>query len=842
MGDDGGEHAFVGSAAASGVGFRGPGRGESSGASMKVPPDSEFEDPLEESLAGLMKREILELPRDPSVLAHSGGLNLVRLLGAGGMGLVFLAEHESVPGPIAAKVLRPELTERPQLVRRFREEVGVLRRLAHPHIVPLVPTERRVSDEILLMPYYSQGSLRNRLRQGASLVRAEMLLIAIQLAEALSYAHARLVLHGDIKPENILLEQTNHVRLADFGLARGFDPFGCDPDLSRFREGTLPYLSPQGAVGDAEDTRADIYAFGAVLYEMLTGKAPYFEQSREVMRHAIRDGAPTRVTVLCPQADPDLVRVCERAMARRLRDRYATMEDVLEDLQQIKRGLPLESQKPFAPRAGRLGFFWRWRLAIGLLAMVIVVLLGLVIGRGYRLEQLGAFDSRHVTRWEHASGVQWDGLPGLELSIARPAGLLIFDKDGALLCDWKPDNTDYRWSKAASPLDLDGDGRPEIAYMRGDEQKTVIEYVNQHPKRVAQFEAKSSPLDDRNFTFTTELVPDAVVSPSASMTGRRSLIAMTTTYYSDPSAGPWNRGVIAFDIETGEALWQYLTGGPPGSISVCDLNGDNKSDVVFATATVNNGNIAPDGSSDSAAYLYALSQSGELMWRKELGGIHSGLVVIGSANVSGNDPEIYVRLGRGEWGYEADGALPSRLIRLDGEGQITGEVVSQSVFVNATTLEFDEQAKPEILAVDREGRAVLLRDFEVVAERDLATERSHWETKWDRVEAQFLAPGRYLSGSEYQIAVMVSARVHYGEPNPGNASQPPSVRELQDARLIVLDRDLETVASFPVPQVEGRPDLSGRYRGWDMDGDGRLEIVWLGSDVRIFSLERRMGW
>lgn len=393
---------------------------------MKVPPVSEFEDPLE----GLIVREILDLPRDPSALGRSGGLRLVRLLGAGGMGLVYLAEQEGAPGQMAAKVLRPELVERPELVRRFREEAAVLQRLAHPHIVPILAAERGVSSEILLMPFYPEGSLRNRLRRGTPLARAEVILIAIQLAEALSYAHARLVLHGDIKPENILFEQANHLRLADFGLARGFDPFGCDPDLLRIQEGTLPYISPQGAVGDPEDTRADIYAFGAVLYEMLTQKAPYFEHSTDLTRQTIREGAPTSVPLLSREADPDLVRVCELAMARPLGDRYASMEDVLGDLQQIKRGLHLDRQERVSPRRWITVIPYRsWILLGVLLVVALVVLLGFVAGRGYRLEPIDAFESRHVTRWEQARVVQWDGLAGLELSIARDEGLLIFDKE-----------------------------------------------------------------------------------------------------------------------------------------------------------------------------------------------------------------------------------------------------------------------------------------------------------------------------------------------------------------------------------------------------------------------------
>jgi sugar lactone lactonase YvrE len=161
--------------------------------------------------------------------------------------------------------------------------------------------------------------------------------IASQIAEALRYAHQRGIIHRDLKPANILLAANDKACLADFGLARTvFNDSIVDVE-SRQGEGTAPYMSPAVAAGNAEDTRCDIYAFGAVLYEMLTGEPPYKGQTREILSKIVA-GPPKSIATLNPKADKGLVTVAEGAMARELRDRYADMTDVLTDLERIKEG------------------------------------------------------------------------------------------------------------------------------------------------------------------------------------------------------------------------------------------------------------------------------------------------------------------------------------------------------------------------------------------------------------------------------------------------------------------------------------------------------------------------
>jgi sugar lactone lactonase YvrE len=162
--------------------------------------------------------------------------------------------------------------------------------------------------------------------------------IATQVADGLSFAHRTGIIHRDLKPANILVAANDRVCIADFGLARTFFNDTIVDVENRTLEGTAPYMSPAVAAGDAEDTRCDIYSFGALLYEMLTGHAPYKGRTTKEILDKIIAGPPQRITALNPAADPRLVAVSEKAMARELRDRYADMRDALKDLEQIKEG------------------------------------------------------------------------------------------------------------------------------------------------------------------------------------------------------------------------------------------------------------------------------------------------------------------------------------------------------------------------------------------------------------------------------------------------------------------------------------------------------------------------
>jgi serine/threonine protein kinase len=304
------------------------------GEGSPMPPVSVFAGPIAE----LVGHRLLSPPTRPGLLASLARFEVVRVLGGGGMGVVVLARDADKGTDVAIKLIRPELVSAQRMVHRFVKEAGHLQKLKHPNVVPVLEVSDRPEGPYFVMPYFERGSLANRIRPGEPMEADAILDIARQVADGLGFAHRHGIIHRDLKPANILLGADGKSCLADFGLARTmFNDTLLDVESGQM-EGTAPYMSPGVAAGNAEDTRCDIYAFGALLYEMLTGEPPYAGRDTNDIRKQILAGPPKPIRVRNPLADAGLVTVAEGAMARELRDRYADMADVLADLDRIKAG------------------------------------------------------------------------------------------------------------------------------------------------------------------------------------------------------------------------------------------------------------------------------------------------------------------------------------------------------------------------------------------------------------------------------------------------------------------------------------------------------------------------
>ena len=294
---------------------------------------------------GILVTSVLEPPTRPGLLGRIDDYEVVRLLGAGGMGLVFLAhsvegrtsggakDADSSPTPVAIKVLKPELVHEPRAVTYFLREARHMQRLAHPHILGVLAVSPSTERPYFVTPYMPGGNLGTVLQPGRKPPGDFAFRIAKEVATALHFAHSRGILHRDVKPANILLDGSGRAALSDFGLARTvfndtFMDFRGDSP-----EGTVTYLSPGVVAGEIEDMRSDIYSYGALLYELLSGSPPYAGESKEHVRKLVLAGPPPDIESLNPHASKVLVHVCRRAMARQLRDRYATMAEVLQDLE-----------------------------------------------------------------------------------------------------------------------------------------------------------------------------------------------------------------------------------------------------------------------------------------------------------------------------------------------------------------------------------------------------------------------------------------------------------------------------------------------------------------------------
>jgi len=330
-------------------------------------PVSTFTGPIAE----LVGHGLLSPPSRPGLLATLDRFEILRVVGAGGMGIVLLARDGQTGEQVAIKMIRPELLADHQIVHRFLKEAGHLQRLRHQNVIPVLEVSDREQGPYFVMPFFEQGNLARRIHPGEPLGSEVVLEISLQICEALQFAHRRGIIHRDLKPANILLAADRKACLADFGLARTvFNDTVVEAD-NQHCEGTAPYMSPGVAAGNAEDTRCDIYAFGALLYEMLTGEPPYKGRTTKEIREQILAHPPRAILDLNPKADRSLTMIAEGGMQRELRDRYADVSDILADLQRVKAGNAALGPRGAVGRVWGSGrFLWLVLAALGTVAVV----------------------------------------------------------------------------------------------------------------------------------------------------------------------------------------------------------------------------------------------------------------------------------------------------------------------------------------------------------------------------------------------------------------------------------------------------------------------------------------
>lgn len=201
-----------------------------------------------------------------------GPYELLEMVGRGGMGVVYRARQPSTARDVAVKVINASFGHHPDFVRRFEQEAQASASLQHPHILPVYDAGLESGHPYLVMAYLSGGTLAEHIHaQPDGLLLDEVVRITAQLANALDYAHARSVIHCDVKPGNVLLDGLGNVYLADFGIARLVEGAASQPGEGL---GTVPYVAPEVASGGSVSTASDIYGLGMVVLEMLAGQLP----------------------------------------------------------------------------------------------------------------------------------------------------------------------------------------------------------------------------------------------------------------------------------------------------------------------------------------------------------------------------------------------------------------------------------------------------------------------------------------------------------------------------------------------------------------------------------------
>jgi serine/threonine protein kinase len=271
---------------------------------------------------------------------------LERELGRGGMATVYLARDLREERPVAIKAMHRNLVTALG-TERFHREMGIAAALSHPLIVPLYDSGDAGGVLYYVMPYVEGESLFQRQERERRLPVADALGIALDVADALGYAHGRGVLHRDVKPENILLTGGRAV-LADFGLARAIGA----ADYRKLTEtgvvlGTVYYMSPEQLGGNRDlDQRADIYSLGCILYEMLTGEPPYTGSLEQVVSRIVRAPIPSaqRLSSAVPTAVDQAI---GRAIAKSAAERFSSMEEFAAALPGVPRPGGASKESPW---------------------------------------------------------------------------------------------------------------------------------------------------------------------------------------------------------------------------------------------------------------------------------------------------------------------------------------------------------------------------------------------------------------------------------------------------------------------------------------------------------------
>jgi tRNA A-37 threonylcarbamoyl transferase component Bud32 len=316
----------------------------------------------------------------------NGRYRLDAQIGSGGMSTVFRAFDATLERQVAVKLMHREIASDSDQLERFRREARAVAQLSHPHVVGVIDAGEDDGRPYIVFEYVEGETLKDRIRRCGRLPVDESVAYAIEVARALGAAHARNIVHRDVKPQNVLIDEEGSAKVTDFGIARSLDEEGLTADGRVL--GTTDYVSPEQALGHDVNGQSDIYSLGIVLYEMLTGDVPFHGENQVAvaMKH-VREDLPD-IQLRRPEVSASLAAVLDRMTDKDLGRRYpdaATLVADLEDTLAIEasragratgeatavlRTLPERAQRHLPARL-------RW--PVGLVALGVLILAGIAI-------------------------------------------------------------------------------------------------------------------------------------------------------------------------------------------------------------------------------------------------------------------------------------------------------------------------------------------------------------------------------------------------------------------------------------------------------------------------------
>ena len=299
------------------------------------------------------------MPPTPRIGTEFAGYRIEATLGRGGMSVVYRAENPRLGNQVALKLLAPELTEDEGFRERFVRESRAAASIVHPHIIPIYDAGDSEGVLYIAMRFVDGPNLRELAREGDGLSPARVLRLATQVGSALDAAHARGLVHRDVKPANILLEVgvegQDHAYLADFGLTKHLESHSGITGTGEF-VGTIDYMAPEQIEGKAVDARADLYALACVVFECLAGAAPYRRDNEAAVLWAHMRDDPPVLSEARPGLPPAADGVLAKALAKDPADRYASCREFVDELRAglgdaVPAGPPRPSAIQTAPTA-----------------------------------------------------------------------------------------------------------------------------------------------------------------------------------------------------------------------------------------------------------------------------------------------------------------------------------------------------------------------------------------------------------------------------------------------------------------------------------------------------------
>ena len=323
----------------------------------------------------------------------SGRYKLEAKLGSGGMSTVYLARDTTLDRSVAVKVMHREMSEQADQLQRFRQEARAVAKISHPNVVAVIDAGEDGGHPYIVFEYVEGETLKQRINRVGALDPQEALAYAIEVARGLTVAHARNMVHRDIKPQNVLIDSEGRAKLTDFGISRQLEQDGMTATGRVL--GTTDYVAPEQAMGHPVDQRSDVYSLGVVLYEMLIGQVPFHADSQVgvAMKH-VNEEMPD-VQQRRPELSAAAALVVERATAKDPAERYQEVGEMIADL---STALEVEAARagsttgeattvleavPPAERKLSGGHRRSW-LAIGALVLAVIAVLAAVqlIGNG----------------------------------------------------------------------------------------------------------------------------------------------------------------------------------------------------------------------------------------------------------------------------------------------------------------------------------------------------------------------------------------------------------------------------------------------------------------------------